>query len=61
MSVQPAYRVHASRSSCTGAARAQSFGMDLILLDTAAAANSIVVSSIFGELYSDDGGQQCVN
>jgi len=32
------------------------FGADLLLLDTDAADNTIVISSIFGELYSDDAG-----
>lgn len=32
------------------------FGLDLLLLDTDATENTIVVSSIFGELYSDDAG-----
>jgi len=32
------------------------FGLDIILLDTDATENSIVVSSVFGELYSDDSG-----
>jgi len=32
------------------------FGLDLLLLDTDAALNTVVVSSIFGELYSDDAG-----
>jgi len=32
------------------------FGADLLLLDTDAADNTIVISSIFGELYSTDAG-----
>ncbi len=32
------------------------FGLDIILYDTDAAENSIVVSSPFGEMYSDDAG-----
>eukprot|EP00567_Pseudictyota_dubia_P005918 CAMPEP_0197455168 /NCGR_PEP_ID=MMETSP1175-20131217/40067_1 /TAXON_ID=1003142 /ORGANISM="Triceratium dubium, Strain CCMP147" /LENGTH=300 /DNA_ID=CAMNT_0042988955 /DNA_START=8 /DNA_END=906 /DNA_ORIENTATION=+ len=32
------------------------FGIDVLLLDVDAVDNSIVVSSVFGELYSDDGG-----
>lgn len=33
-----------------------SFGPDILLLDCDAADETIVVSSVFGELYSDDGG-----
>jgi len=33
-----------------------SFGPDVLLLDCDAAVNSVVVSSVFGELYSDDAG-----
>jgi len=34
-----------------------SFGIDALLLDVDAAADSVVVSSVFGELYSDNGGK----
>jgi photosystem II stability/assembly factor-like uncharacterized protein len=33
-----------------------SFGLDLLLLDTDAVESTVVVSSILGELYSDDAG-----
>ena len=32
------------------------FGIDILLLGAAAAEDTIVVSSVFGELYSTDGG-----
>jgi len=33
-----------------------SFGVDILLLDVAASGNSALVTSVFGEMYSDDGG-----
>lgn len=34
------------------------FGLDVLLLDASAAKSTIIVTSIFGELYSIDGGQK---